>query len=403
MNILVVTQYFYPEDFRINDICEELVRRGHKVTVTTGLPNYPTGYIFAGFEHSYREPDYHNGVKIIRCKNKPRKSGTLNLLINYISYYKKASKIINKIGDRFDVIFGYQLSPILSMLPAIKYKKKHKKPFYMYVCDIWPESIRDRGTNKPMSKLSPFYLIAKIISKKIYKQADIIGTKCEEFIDYLVDVCGVERKKCHVNFEHAENNYLNVLEAPLDNGVTDFLFAGNIGKSSNCDSIVRAASMLEGNYIIHFVGDGSELDNLKSLVCNLHLENKIVFYGRHPQSEMTNFYNMADVCLLTLTNNSAVGLTPPAKLSGYMASGRPIIAAIDGAAKTIIINAKCGLVSSSNDVNMLAKNMQKAIDNYDAIKELGKNGRAYFKDNFTLNKHVDNLECFLKEYENLYN
>ena len=407
MKILVVTQYSFPEDFRINDISEELVKRGHCVTVLTGLPNYPTGNIFEGYKDAYKRIEMHNGVTIIRVNNKPRKSGIFNLLRNYLSFYKKASKAIDSLGDQFDVVYGYQLSPVMSMKPAIKYKKKYNKPFYMYVCDIWPESIRDRGTGKPLSQKTPLLLYAKSISKKIYRQADMIGTKCPEFIDYLVDNCGVDRNKCHVNYEHAESNYLNVQETPIDNGVIDFMFAGNIGKSSNCDLIVKAASKLKGNFKIHFIGDGSELNSIKTLVTDLKLNDKVLFHGRHPQNEMLDFYNKADVCLLTLSNTTAIGLTPPAKLSGYMAASRPIIAAIDGSAKTIIENAQCGFVSSSSDIESFIQCLQMVIDDVNLLNRLGENGRNYFNKNFTLEKHLDVLEKTLtniyKNYENLHN
>lgn len=398
MKILVISQYYYPEEFRINDICEELVKRGHSVTVVAGIPNYPKGEIFEGYENSYKTPEVINGVNVIRCHNKPRKHGKLNLLLNYISYYKKATKIVKKLGPDFDVVYGYQMSPIVQIKPAIEYKKKYGKPLYIYVCDIWPESIRDNGEKEPLSTKNLIYKYFKKVSSFIYRQADAVCSKCEEFIDYLVEVCDVERKKCSVNFEHAENTYLQVTSRPIDNGVVDFMFLGNIGGSSNCELIVRAAEFLKGdNYKIHFVGDGSNLDNVKKMASKFGLDNKIIFHGRHSQAEMVDFYNFADFCLLTLSNKTAIGLTPPAKLASYMASSRTIIASINGASRTIINASRCGFTCEANDLAGLVKLMQDAIDNSEDFYKYGQNGRQYFKEHFTIEKHVDTLERQLKD------
>lgn len=391
MKILVISQYYYPEDFRINDICEELVRRGNQVTVVTGIPNYPEGVVYKGYEQSYNEPEKVNGVEIIRCHNRPRKKGVINLLLNYISYYKKATKIVKKLSGNYDMVYAYQMSPVMQVIPAIKYKKKHRIPLFVYVCDLWPASILDLG-KKRLSTSSVVYKYFLNISKRVYKQADFIGAKCEEFIDYLENVCNVDRKKCSVIYEHAESNYLNVSNTPIDNGVVDFMYLGNVGHSSNCDLIIKATSMLVGeNFKVHFVGDGSELENIKELTTELNLNDKVVFHGRCPQKDTIDFYNLADVCLLSLSNDPAVGMTPPAKLTGYMAACRPIVASVCGAAKKIIMEAKCGLICTPNNVEELSALMQSIINDQSILDNLGINGRNYYKEHFTIERHIDEL------------
>lgn len=399
MNILVISQYFFPEDFRVNDICRELVQRGHRVTVITGLPNYPEGIIYRGYEKAYKTIEDYNGVRVIRCKSRPRKKGLLNLLINYYSYSIRATRIVKKLNERFDVIYGYQLSPIMQMIPAIKYKQRFGVPLFMYVCDIWPESMREIGKTL-ISKRNIFYKFFLRLSKKIYRNADSIGTKCQEFIEYLVDVCQIERNKCHNLYEHAERNYLSIDETPFENGITDFLFCGNIGHSSDCDVIVKAVSLIKDlRFIVHFVGDGSELESVKKLAKQLNVDDKVVFHGRHPQSDVLHFYEIADVCILTISNKSLSGLTPPAKLSSYMAASRPIIAAADGASQRIISDANCGYCCHSGDVYALAELMKTAIENKEVLISLGKNGRSYFAKEFSLTNHVDNLINLLAEME----
>ena len=198
----------------------------------------------------------------------------------------------------------------------------------------------------------------------------------------------------NVLYEHAEETYLSVNCMPDDNGIVDFAFMGNIGTVQNCDKMVMALKQLKSDkpFKLHFVGDGSELESLKELVTKEHLSDNVVFHGRFPVSEMIGFYNMADVCLLSLSNLTAVGLTPPAKLLGYMAAGRPVLAAINGAAQRIIKDADCGFVVAHDDFGGFAKDMQYILDNPQILSGLGERGRSYFKEHFTLDIHVSNLE-----------
>lgn len=390
MRILVVTQYFYPEQFRINDICRNLHHRGHQITVLTGQPNYPDGVLYPGYENRDNEENYQ-GIRIIRCQIHPRHKGAVHLLLNYLSFINNANKRIHT--NEFDVIFMYQLSPITSAIPAIKLKKKWKLPLLLYCCDIWPESVRDTG-GKPMSTLNPVYLVAKMVSKRIYKKTDRIGVKCKQFTEYLHDVCGIEKENCFLLYEHAEDSYLTIPEKPLENGCFDFMFLGNIGLAQNCDYIVRAAERLktENDFRIHFVGNGSGLEYLKEYVKESPIREKVIFHGQHPVSEINGFYEIADCCLLTLSARTATGLTPPSKLVSYMASARPVIAAATGATKDIVTEADCGICVEPEDIDGLSQAMQFAMDNQDSFRTKGKNGRRFFKLNFTLEKYTDLLE-----------
>ncbi len=397
MNILVVTQYYYPEQFRVNDICEELVSRGHRVTVITGLPNYPEGEIYSGYEN--KRDETFNGVRIIRCNVRPRHKGSFELFKSYLSYVTVVSKEIKKIKSKFDVIYVYQMSPVTTIFPALWVKKHQKIPLYVYCCDVWPDSVRDLSEGKTLSTGNPLYLVAKWISKKLYSKADLIGVKCNQFSDYLFKVCGVEKKKTRLNYEHAEDSYLSVSDVPTDNSCYDFMFLGNIGIAQNCNYLVAAIKKLNTDkpFKLHFVGSGSALDDLKRFVSENGMENKVVFHGRHPVSEINRFYAFADCCLLILSSKTAIGLTPPAKLAGYMAASRPIIAAAEGSTRDIISDADCGICVGSDDIEGLTNAMLFAIDHQKEFAEKGKNGRQYFKKHFTLDKHVDELERQLND------
>lgn len=396
MKILVISQYYYPEQFRINDICEELRKKGHDITVLSGIPNYPEGKIYSGYENRFRE--CHNGINIYRCNNRPRYSGTLNLMRNYISFVRCANKYISTMDDIYDCVFVYELSPITMAIPAVKYKKKYKKPVYLYCLDIWPESVRDLGNRKPMSLYNPIYLIAKGISKWILKNVDLIGVKCPEFIGYLKQVCDVPANKIVTLYEHAESVYLSVKETVEKNNCYNFMFLGNIGVSQICETIVEAASKIASTkeFKIHFVGDGSCIENLKQCVIDYKMEDRVRFWGRHPVSEITKFYEMADCCLLTLSDNSMSGLTLPGKLTSYMAAGKPVIAAASGASKEIIAEAQCGNCVKPYDIEALAKVMQDAMENVDIYTQYGRNGRLYFMEHFTIDMFIEKLTAQLE-------
>lgn len=400
MKILVVTQYYWPEQFRINDICEELVRRGHEVTVLTGQPNYPEGELYPGYEDMKCLDEEHGGVRIKRCKMRPRHRGALNLMLNYASFALNATLLSLKANAFYDVVYVYGISPITSTIPAIAYKRKYGIPVMHYCCDLWPESVLgEHNGHRQMSRRNPVYLAAKAISRYVYNNVDLIACKCGEFIEYLHDVCAVPREKAFVLYEYAEASYLEVNDDPENNGVIDFMFLGNMGAAQNCDQILWATSQLTASnpFMVHFVGSGSDEERLRRLSGELGLDNVVRFHGRCPVSEVKRYYDLADVCLLTLTNRTATGLTPPAKLSGYMAAARPVIASINGAARAMIEEAECGVSVVADDTEGLRRLMQLVIDDPSSLSGMGMNGRKYFLVQLTLERHVDILENRLRE------
>ena len=398
MKILVISQYYFPEQFRVNDVCEALARRGHQVTVLTGLPNYPDGEIYDGYKDLSHRKEYINGVQIYRCQLRPRHSGTVNLILNYLSFVFQAIKTLQTIQNQFDLIYVYEISPITAAIPAIYYKRKNSIPLYLYCLDIWPECVRDRAENKPMSKHNPVFLFSKAISKYVYKHSDMIGVKCKQFCDYLHQECGVQKKKMKVLFEHAELSYLDVLEKPQENAFYDFMFLGNLGMSQRCISLIKAVEGLKTSipFKLHFVGSGSNEKELLEYVDQHHLDEIVKFHGHHPVSEINQFYNYADCCLLNLTCKTAVGYTLPAKLTSYMAASRPIIAAAEGATKEIIEDAKCGICVMPDDVEGLRNAMYYVLNNQEEMQKKGCNGRSYFKRHFTIQQHINELE---KQFE----
>lgn len=389
MNILVVSQYYYPEQFRVNDICEALVENGHSVTVITGLPNYPEGKIYNNYRTKVHKEEIINGVKVIRCNIIARRTGSLFLAFNYISFMITGTMKVEKLREKFDAIYVYQMSPVLMGIPALRYKKKNKVPILLYCCDLWPESIKDVFKSED----SIIFKIVKRISVKIYQSCDLIGITSKPFRDYLNLVCGVENNKIFYLPQHAEDIYLDMDLTADDNKCIDFMFMGNIGMSQNIDCIIHAVSMIktEKRFLFHFVGDGSRVEYAKNLIKQMSLENKFVFHGKHSIDEMPLYYKLADACILTLSNDNYIGNTMPAKLQGYMAAGKPVIAAIDGAAKEVIKESDCGICVDSGDYVALANAMKEFINNQDKYSDCGINGKNYFINNFTKEIHINNL------------
>lgn len=391
MKILVISQYYYPEPFRISEICEEFVRRGHEVTVLTGKPNYPDGAIYEGYEKGHKE-EIINGVNVLRCKIRPRKKGSINLLCNYLSFWYKASLAVRKLPDTFDVVYSYQLSPITSSAPANWYAKKYHKSHFLYCLDIWPESV--------IENISPKSLIYKFISwlsKRIYSSADRIGVTSPSFIDYLSNL--IDRPKGQFVYipQHARDISCQTKVGEQED--LNIVFTGNIGASQNLDVLVDAVDIIkkERGFKVTIVGSGSDLERLKEKVKNLGLEHIITFTGRQPKEKMPEYYAMADFCFLSLRDEGAVSWTIPGKLQEYMSARKPILAAINGDAKFVIEDSHCGVCVDYNDKNGLAKTILEYSRRKEDLEQFGFNARDYYLKHFTLNKYVDSLESALGE------
>lgn len=393
MKILVVSQYYYPEQFRINEICAELVSRGNEVTVMTGLPNYPDGVIFEGYEKKF--DDEKDGVHIVRCRVRPRKTGTLNLGLNYVSFMVNACRTIKRLKTDFDIVIVYQLSPILMAIPAIQYKKKYKIPLYIYCLDIWPESIRDVFK----SNTSLLYRFVKKISARIYQKADFIGVTSKPFVSYLESICGVDLNKLHYLPQHAEDMMQLGNLTTINNNIVDFVFMGNVGHAQDLKNVVRAVKMVDTDKLfkVHIVGTGSEIHNLKEMVSTLGIEDKFVFHGRHSISEMPRFYRLADVCLLTLIKESNIAMTIPGKLQGYMSAAKPILAAVNGASAELIETSECGIRVPAGNAESLAKAITYFVENIESCEKYSINARRYFEEYFSIEKFIDSLMQYLNQ------
>ncbi len=393
-SIMFVSQHYYPENFKVTDICEELVKEGKEVTILTGLPNYPTGRIPKEYRWFKKRKENINGVKVIRASLIRRKKGAIGLSINYLSFMITSSFKSLFINKNFDVIVVYQLSPITMAIPGVILKKLTNKPLYLYCCDIWPESAKNMIKNE---KGIAFKILFKL-SKYIYSQCDKISVTSKPFVSYFTDVHGINKNKISYIPQHSDD--INLGKGKTKDSNINFVFMGNIGIAQDIETILKACEKIKNveNFKVHFVGEGSYLERAKEITKEKKLNDIVIFHGRHPSEKMIDFYNLADACLLTLNSKNLVGLTMPGKLQGYMAAGKPVIGAINGAAQEVIKEARCGLCANSGDYKKLAAYMKDFILKPEKYKECGLNGRKYYEDHFTkdqfmlkLNKELDSL------------
>ena len=396
MKIQVTTQYFYPDNFIINSIVKELVHMGHEVHVLTGQPDYATGNVPQAYRRFRKRREELFGAQVRRCAVFARRHGVVCRALNYFTYMINSSAVaLFSKKNSCDCIFVYETSPIFQALPGIVYKKKTGKKLVLYCCDLWPESLKAWNIKED----SILFGIVKRFSSWLYRQCDIVLITSKPFRDYLIGVCGVQEERIVYLPQFAEDIFHEIACQYEDNGVFDFLFAGNIGSVQGVDGILRAVKLIETDkpFRVHIIGDGSELQKLKALCEELSLEDRVVFHGRHPVEAMPGFYRMADSFLLTLSSDSFIGMTLPSKTQGYMSAGKAVVAAIGGAAAEVLEDAGCGLVSQPGDFEALAKNMQRIIEGQVNIRQLGERAREYYLKNFTKNIFMDKLIGIFQE------
>ncbi len=404
MKVLIWTQYFWPENFRINDIIAALHREGVATTVLTGKPNYPKGKLFQGYRLWGVKREYHEEIEIIRVPLLPRGRGSaLGLSLNYLSFilsgYLFAPFLLK--GRQFDAIFVYAPSPLLQALPAILLAKLKRAPLTVWVQDLWPQSLQITGfiKNRFLLKFIEFFV------RRIYAATDKILiqsrsmrepveqlTKDKNKIYYFPNIFNdpaetvIDGEQVFESFAEMEKSF-------------SVVFAGNIGKVQSCETIVSAAEIVKAHTAIKFyiVGDGSDAENIAASIKEKGLTN-CVMTGQVPTEKMDSLYKAASVLLVTLKSATALSQTIPAKFQNYLAARKPIIAALEGEVVQVLAQAKAGIACRAEDPHALA---DAVLELYKMPAEerlqLGENGYQYFKTNFEMNTMIKKLIHYLRE------
>lgn len=388
MRILIISQYYYPDPFRLQDVAEGLANRGHSVTVLTGTPNYVAGSPFEDKKNDCRTCTI-NGVTIIRVKTYRRKTSLKSIALSYASYTLHASLAALKMKGVYDVVFVYQLSPILMAVPAFIYARKKKRKIALYCLDLWPESMIGMGITHDHL----LYKFMRLFSRYVYNHVDYLGYTSKLFEDYFQNDLKLYQKRYKYIPQFAEDLYQDI--GKKEHAGINYVFAGNIGESQNVENIIRAAKLVKDERVKwHIVGDGRNLEKCMLLAQQMQLQEKVIFYGRRPISEMPFFYSIADAMVVTLDDNKIISYTLPGKVQSYMAAGKAIIGAATGEIPLIMSEAECGLCCEPNSPSSLARiaeNMANADRSQYELKS-----KKYYLEHFTKDKHILEIEKMLE-------
>ena len=400
MRLLIVSQYFYPENFRVNDLATWLVDRGHEVTVLTGIPNYPSGRFFPGYGLFRRRHESWKGVEVVRVPLVPRgRGGGLRLALNYISFAFMASLLGPlRLRRSYDVIFVHEPSPVTVGIPAIVMRKRTQAPILFWVLDLWPESVTAAGGVRAPWVLG---LLARL-TRWIYGHCERVLVASRAFIPRVAAMGVAEERIVYFpNWAEAVFQPSTAVEppVPLSPGFR-VMFAGNIGVAQDFPAILEAAEQLKGHPDIHWIvlGDGHMGGWVREEMVRRGIGATVHLLGSYPPELMPQFFADADAMLVSLKTDPVFSLTVPAKLQAYMACGRPIIAMLDGEGARIVEEAGAGLTCPAGDGRALAEAiLRMARLDPQTRAMMGAQARAYSIANFEREQIFRRLETWMEE------
>lgn len=404
-NILVVGQYFYPEQFRINDICTQWVKRGYNVNVVTGIPNYPKGKFYEGYGVRKKRQEIYNGINIKRIPQIPRGNNSVMLALNYISFVVSGFFWKSLTKEKPDLIFNYETSPITQALPGIWLAKNRNIPFFIYITDLWPDNlqvvtgIESKIIIKPIEKICNY----------IYKNSDKIFTSSETFLNTL-KLRGVPEEKLYFWPQYAEDFYkviekenANVNEIPQD-GKFNIVFAGNIGFAQGLEILPKTAELLKNENLtdVRFciIGDGRYKDTLLKHIKERNVDDYFYFIEKQPVERIPEFMSVCNAALICLAKSEVFSMTIPSKLQSCMACGIPLIASIDGETQDIIQKSGAGFYCNAADYNGLYEIIKKMINiPKEELYQMGKNARQFFEENYEREILLNKMDSFINDEE----
>lgn len=399
MRILILTQYFWPENFRVNDLAADLIARGHEVTVLTGLPNYPTGKILEEYRSAPEEYARYDGAEVIRTPILPRGRGSLRLMANYASFVLSGLTIgaWRLRGRQFDAIFVFMISPITAVLPAILQRRLKRAPLFVWILDLWPETLEAIGVVRSPRLLG---LVGQLV-RFIYRRTDHILVQSHAFMDNVRKYAG----------PHATVSYMPGWAEPVFHaGLEDVspapemapyadsfnvVFAGNLGEAQDFPAILDAAEALPRDLSLRIIaiGDGRIKPWVSKEIERRSLGDRLVLLGRFPLERMPSFFKASDALLVSLKRDKIFALTIPGKVQSYLAAGLPILGMLDGEGARVIEEAGAGLVARSGDGTGLARNIKLlAAMPVEERAAIGRRARAYGLEEFDRGRLISELE-----------
>lgn len=394
MKILVISQYFYPENFRINDFVDTLVERGNDVTVISAIPNYPSGKIIGSykiFKDKYKSIDIYRFPIFLRRNNK------LSLALNYISFFL-SSIFFYPIFFRFkkfDHIFCPLYSPPTNGFIGLYASFFSNAKVSLWVQDLWPESFT--MITKSSSKIIPNSI--NFFMKYLYKKSDYIFVQSKMFIKHIEQYSDVNKSNIFYLPNWAENIFMDLKNSDLDrfqNKKKSILFAGNIGEAQNLEFLLTLIKEMKDKVNWVFAGDGSKFSWLENEVKNRGLQDNVNILGRLPLNKMPALFQKNDIMLVSLASNEVINKTLPGKVQSYMISKKPIIGILDGEGKRVINESNCGIILDSKNIQKSIKTLTSflSLDENEHI-QMGINGYQYYLKNFEKDKIISKFESVL--------
>jgi glycosyltransferase involved in cell wall biosynthesis len=401
MKILIVTARYYPEQFSITNIAEELFKMGNSITVLTGKPNYGYGKIVKGYENiNYQEI---NGIKIHRVNERVRKSNFRSLVLNYLSIYFEYKRFLKKHREVYDVVLSFGISPLFALHGIKSFCRRNGIPHVHYGVDLWPESFI--ATNYFSRKSLQFFLL-KSYSRFLYKSCDYISFSSPSaehyFHDYL-RLLGIPFKHIYqpcltpVPAENLISNHVYKKDGKLR-----ILYCGTVGKFHRLDLFIEALNICEYKDKIefHIIGSGSELDRIRNLVKSRELDNVVTFFGRIPAQDTANHYFHADVLFVPLYNNSHTSSLIPQKVIEYLMYSKPILGMLVGDGAKILSMASQHNIICDQTVESLVSAVDRLVaSDINTLKQCGRQNRTFFlsDDKFSIESICLNLHNLLNE------
>jgi colanic acid biosynthesis glycosyl transferase WcaI len=407
MKILIVSQYFWPENFRINDLTQELLRRGHNVTILTGTPNYPAGRVFEAYRQNPIGFGRFGEAEVLRAPMLARGKGGLRLFLNYMSFVIGACLYgpWQLRGQHTDVIFVFEPSPVTVGLPAVLLGRIKQAPVVFWALDLWPETLAAMGIIRSPKVLSWIGYMVKFI----YERCTLVLGQSRSFYASISKYCS-DTQKIRYFPSWAEEIFgqadlVPAPEVPVRKGVFNVLFAGNIGEAQDFPAILDAAESMKHKSSIRWliVGDGRMSDWLKEEVGRRKLQDSVLLLGQFPVERMPSFYMHADALLVSLKKDSVFSMTIPGKVQSYLMATIPIVGMLDGEGAKVINEANAGLVCAAGDANGLAALvLEMSTMSVGQRHQFGVNGRAFAQKEFGRDLLMDRLEALLSEAVSLY-
>jgi len=400
IKILIVSEYFYPEEFKINELAEYWQECGYQVGVITRVPTYPYGKVYSSYQNKFYSTEIVNDIKIYRIfGTEGYKKSTMKKIVQFINYALWGSIVGIFIGNKYDYIFSFNQSALTAVLPAVVIQKLYKKRLITWTQDIWPDSVYSYGFRK--SKLSEFFL-SKFVSF-IYNNVDHITVSCEGFIEKLNTYVKNKSKFTFIPQWADELVGDSIVFNMSENKVKHFTFAGNISKAVNLENVVLAFNKYQlnnenTNVQLNIVGDGSNLNYIKEIVEKNNIPN-IVFWGRHPKSEMKQFYDQSDFLIISLNDHPLYSIMIPAKFQTYVAARKPIFAIMNGVVPEIVTENEIGIYCKPDDIDLIAEGFKTCYNiSYEEILRISKNCSNLLENEFNKIKIQKQLtEILLKE------